>query len=169
MAYYHHGIDVERCRIFVATLLSFISAALAATHKLCYTALASSSVVLILPGFIVLTGSLELASRNIISGAVRICYSLIYSLFLGFGLSMGAEIFTNMTSERVFGSEDYMCEFSHGSGEGAWWRRTVGGWWWVLGVPMYSVCLAIRNQAPILTKEMVCAVFLIFLSKGGGI
>jgi hypothetical protein len=142
-------------RIFVATLLSFLSAALASTHKLCYTAIASSSVVLILPGFIVLTGSLELASRNIISGAVRICYSLIYSLFLGFGLSMGAEIFTTMTKQSVFGSDNYTCEFSHGSGEGAWWQKTVSPWWFFLGVPMYSVCLAMRSQAPILTKEMV--------------
>ena len=38
-------------------------------------------------GYIVLSGSLELASRNITSGSVRIGYAVIYSLFLGFGLS----------------------------------------------------------------------------------
>ena len=31
-------------------------------------------------------GSLELSSRNIVSGAVRVCFSCIYSLFRGFGL-----------------------------------------------------------------------------------
>jgi hypothetical protein len=36
-------------RITVATLLSFLAAALAATHRFCYSAVASSSVVLILP------------------------------------------------------------------------------------------------------------------------
>lgn len=67
------------CRITVATVSSFLSAALASTHQFCYSALASGSVVLILPGYIVLSGALELASRGIISGAVRMGYSVIYS------------------------------------------------------------------------------------------
>jgi hypothetical protein len=66
-------------RITVATVASFLSAALASTHQFCYSALASGSVVLILPGYIVLSGALELASRGIISGAVRMGYSVIYS------------------------------------------------------------------------------------------
>lgn len=36
-------------RITIATLLSFLSAALASSSKFCYAAIASSSVVLILP------------------------------------------------------------------------------------------------------------------------
>lgn len=73
--------------ISVAMIISFLAAALASTRYFCYTAIASGGIVLILPGYIVLTGSLELASRNITSGSVRIGYAVIYSLFLGFGLS----------------------------------------------------------------------------------
>ena len=81
--------------IAIATLISFIAAALASTQKFCYTALVSGGVVLILPvssliyfsrcvetdqkGYIVLTGSLELASRNITAGSVRIGYSELES------------------------------------------------------------------------------------------
>lgn len=36
-------------RITVATLFSFIAAALASTHYFCYSAVAASSIVLILP------------------------------------------------------------------------------------------------------------------------
>jgi uncharacterized membrane protein YjjP (DUF1212 family) len=36
-------------RITIATLLSFLCAVFAGTHRLCYSAMASSSVVLILP------------------------------------------------------------------------------------------------------------------------
>ena len=61
--------------IAIATIISFIAAALASTRVFCYTALVSGGVVLILPGYIVLTGALELASRNITAGAVRIGYS----------------------------------------------------------------------------------------------
>jgi uncharacterized membrane protein YjjP (DUF1212 family) len=61
--------------IAIATIISFLAAALASTQVFCYTALVSGGVVLILPGYIVLTGALELASRNITAGAVRIGYS----------------------------------------------------------------------------------------------
>lgn len=61
--------------IAIATLISFVAAALGSTHVFCYTALVSGGVVLILPGYIVLSGALELASRNITAGAVRIGYS----------------------------------------------------------------------------------------------
>ncbi|KAG9081112.1 hypothetical protein FRC06_005813, partial [Ceratobasidium sp. 370] len=95
--------------ITIASLLSFISGAFAASQHVCYAAVASGSVVLILPGYIVLCGSLELASRSIISGSVRLCYSIIYSIFLGFGLSIGAEIFHAVSGQRVLGASDYTC------------------------------------------------------------
>lgn len=55
-------------RIVIACIISFIAAALASTHQFCFSAVVSGSVVLILPGYIVLCGSLELANRSIISG-----------------------------------------------------------------------------------------------------
>jgi hypothetical protein len=125
--------------------LSFLSGALAQTHKFCYSAVASSSVVLILPvrhhpfplaielsvnsskGFIVLCGSLELSSRNIVSGAVRLCYALVYSLFLGFGLAIGAEIYEKMTGLSIFAPEDYECAQSHSNAP--WFRKTPSHYW----------------------------------------
>lgn len=49
--------------ISVSALFSFIAAALSSSGYFCYTAVASSSIVLILPGYIVLSGSLELACK----------------------------------------------------------------------------------------------------------
>lgn len=68
--------------ITIATLFSFICGCLAASKKICYSAAASSSIVLILPGFIVLSGGLEILSRNIVAGSVRLCYAVVYCLFL---------------------------------------------------------------------------------------
>ncbi|KAJ6535102.1 hypothetical protein B0H19DRAFT_438018 [Mycena capillaripes] len=143
--------------ITVATLFSFLSAALASTGFFCYSAIASSSVVLILPGFIVLCGSLEIMSRNIVSGSVRMCYAVVYSLFLGFGLAIGAEAYEKMTSQTIIGSTDYACSVSHDAG-GAWWQRTPSLYWAFLTVPMYSLFLSMRNQAPWWNKEMVLLV-----------
>jgi uncharacterized membrane protein YjjP (DUF1212 family) len=104
--------------IVIATINSFLAAAIASSGQFCFAAVASGSVVLILPGYIVLCGSLgklvqqschrvssfshdssskssflfdltfeELGNRSIISGSVRLVYSVLYSLFLGFGLA----------------------------------------------------------------------------------
>ncbi|KAG7449795.1 uncharacterized protein BT62DRAFT_1002105 [Guyanagaster necrorhizus] len=105
-------------------LFSFIAAGMAASGKLCYSVIASGSVVLILPGFIVSCGSLELMPRNLVSGAVRMFYAVIYSLFLGFGQSVGAEAYEKITSHSVVGVTDYTCALTHDP-EGGWWQRAV--------------------------------------------
>lgn len=114
--------------ITVATLISFVAAVLASTHYFCYTALVSGGVVLILPGYIVLTGALELASRNITAGAVRIGYSVIYSLFLGFGISIGAEVYFKIRRVGVLNADDYTCGNTHYAGA-PWYMSKPSGYW----------------------------------------
>ena len=59
----------------------------------CFSAIAQSSIALILPGYIILCASLELQSRSIVAGSVRMVYAIIYSLFLGFGITIGTAVF----------------------------------------------------------------------------
>lgn len=150
--------------ITVATLVSFLAAVLASTGKFCYTgeyaltsslttALVSGGIVLILPGYIVLTGALELASRNVTAGSVRIAYSLMYSLFLGFGISLGGEIFQRILSRDIKDAEDYMCHNTHYPGA-PWYMQTPSGYWNYLCVPGYSLFLSLRNQQPIFNREL---------------
>ncbi|KAF8073818.1 hypothetical protein FPV67DRAFT_1410830 [Lyophyllum atratum] len=139
--------------VTVATLFSFLAASLAASHHFCYSAVASSSVVLILPGFIVLNGALELMSRNIVAGSVRLCYAVVYALFLGFGLAMGAKAFEVMTGTRVIGSSDIDCALSHNPA-GPWYQKTPSKFWAFLTVPMFSLFLSLRNQAPYDRREL---------------
>ncbi|KAI0750391.1 hypothetical protein C8Q74DRAFT_1211863 [Fomes fomentarius] len=139
--------------ITVATIFSFIAAALSSASFFCYSAIASSSVVLILPGFIVLCGSLELSSRNIVSGAVRVCFSCIYSLFLGFGLAIGATAYSKLTNHRLAGSDDLTCSVSHDP-DGPWWQQTPSLWWAFLSVPMYSLFLSLRWHTPYERREL---------------
>ncbi|KAI9617517.1 hypothetical protein H4Q26_012813 [Puccinia striiformis f. sp. tritici PST-130] len=73
--------------ISVATIVSFISRGLSTTGYFCYESLSSAGVVLILPGYIILCGSLELASKNLIAGSVKMVYA-------GFGISIGSTFTT---------------------------------------------------------------------------
>ncbi|KAF5387984.1 hypothetical protein D9615_000529 [Tricholomella constricta] len=50
-------------------------------------------IIGILPGYLILSSSLELASKNIVCGSVKMVYALIYTLFLGFGLQIGSDFY----------------------------------------------------------------------------
>ena len=86
----------------------------------CYSSIAESSIALILPGFGVLTSSLELQSHQIIAGSIRLVYTIIYSLFLGYGVTVGTTIYgamdskatrqTTCSNEGIWGS-DYASHF----------------------------------------------------------
>ena len=67
-------------------------------------------------------------SRNIISGSVRLCFAVVYSLFLGSGFVIGAELFELVTSRKVYGPEDYPCSLSHDP-HGPWYQRTPSSAW----------------------------------------
>lgn len=79
----------------VSVLISFVARGLSTIpgRYFCYEAISSSGVVLILPGYLILCSALELASKNIVNGSVRMIYAIIYSLFLGFGLTIGSDLY----------------------------------------------------------------------------
>lgn len=58
------------------------------TEVFCFSAIAQSSIALILPGYTILCGSLELQAHNLVTGSVRIVYAIITALLLGFGITV---------------------------------------------------------------------------------
>ncbi|KAI9228889.1 MAG: hypothetical protein DHS80DRAFT_14855 [Piptocephalis tieghemiana] len=73
--------------ITAAVVVSFIAAAM--RHHICYQVVTLSAVVLLLPGLALTTSVMELASRNMVSGAVRMFHAIVMAFILGFGLSLG--------------------------------------------------------------------------------
>ena len=98
----------------------------------CFSAMAQSSIALILPGFIVLTASLELQSRSLVAGSVRMVYAIIYSLFLGYGITIGSTIYGIMDDNA---SSETTCP------------DPLPAKWNFLFVPIFALCLTIINQA----------------------
>ncbi|EEA27000.1 hypothetical protein TMatcc_004719 [Talaromyces marneffei ATCC 18224] len=97
--------------ISAAVLTSFLARAFGSIpyqggRLFCFSALAQSSIALILPGYMVLCGSLELQSRSIVAGSVRMVYSIIYSLFLGFGITVGTSVYGLLDPNAT---SDYYC------------------------------------------------------------
>ncbi|KAG8890577.1 hypothetical protein FRB98_007131 [Tulasnella sp. 332] len=81
--------------ISVAILFSFIARGLASIRSqiFCYSAISSAGVVLVLPGYMILCSALELASKNIVGGSVKLIFAIVYSLFIGFGLTIGSDLY----------------------------------------------------------------------------
>ncbi|KFY49340.1 hypothetical protein V495_00627 [Pseudogymnoascus sp. VKM F-4514 (FW-929)] len=98
----------------------------------CFSALAQSSIVLILPGYIILCGSLELQSKSIVAGSVRMVYAVIYSLFLGFGITIGTAMYGLMDSNATSATS---CS------------RPMNQYVRFAFVPLFTMCLCIINQA----------------------
>ena len=59
----------------------------------CFSAISQASIVLLLPGFTITMSALGLQSKNMVSGAVRMVYAIIYTLFLAFGFMVGSAIY----------------------------------------------------------------------------
>ncbi|KAJ5884809.1 hypothetical protein N7495_009319 [Penicillium taxi] len=126
--------------ISAAVLTSFLARAFGSIRYegeplFCFSALAQSAIALILPGYTVLCASLELQSRSIISGSVRMVYAIIYSLFLGFGITVGTAVYGILDTQA---STAYTCPASPITNE---YIQTFPF------VLLFTACLAIVNQA----------------------
>jgi uncharacterized membrane protein YjjP (DUF1212 family) len=90
--------------ISAAVLTSFLARAFGSINGgnlFCFSALAQSSIALILPGYAVLCASLELQSRSMVAGSVRMVYAIIYSLFLGYGITIGTVLYGLLDSNAT--------------------------------------------------------------------
>lgn len=174
--------------IVVTCMVSFIAAGLASTGYFCYSAIIASSIVLILPGWLVCCAALELQSRCIVSGSVRLIWAVIYArkssfgslshaslltsiahgltmemgtqnpvVFLGLGISVGAQFWTLFSHHPVELSVDGMCTSAHTE---QWYRQTIPLWSAFIVVPGYALFLALRQQARLASKELYVMVLL---------
>ncbi|KAJ6086035.1 hypothetical protein N7486_010316 [Penicillium sp. IBT 16267x] len=92
--------------VSAAILTSFLSRAFGSiTHNgervFCFSAMTESSIACLLPGFSVLSSSLELQSHQMNAGSIRLVYTIIYSLFLGYGVTVGTTIYGLMDSNAT--------------------------------------------------------------------
>ncbi|KAL8997392.1 MAG: hypothetical protein Q9169_003323 [Polycauliona sp. 2 TL-2023] len=120
--------------VTAAVLTSFLARAFGSIRDgqlFCFSALAQSSIALILPGYTVLCGALELQSRNILAGSVRMVYAIIYSLFLGYGITIGTSFYGGIDKNAI---SETSC------------RSPPPDWFPYIFVPPFTLCLIIINQ-----------------------
>ncbi|KAL1916441.1 uncharacterized protein VTP21DRAFT_5632 [Calcarisporiella thermophila] len=122
--------------ISVTVIISFLArlfVMLSKSQLVCFSSIVLSALVLILPGYPLIAAVLELSSKQLITGSVRLFYSLIYSLILGFGVSIGSAFFDFIFHPNGMHSleDDPTRVCSQGMSE----------WWQFLFVPIFSLSL----------------------------
>lgn len=134
--------------VFACVMIAFIARALGSikgsdgAYIFCFSGVAQSSIAMILPGFLVLNSALELQSRNIVAGSVRMVYAIIYVLFLGFGLLVGTTVFGLIKRDAV---DDVTCHVPEWfSPDGANYKLLYTRFIWA---PLFACGVALVYQA----------------------
>ncbi|KAK6507331.1 hypothetical protein TWF481_005770 [Arthrobotrys musiformis] len=97
----------------------------------CFAGISQASIALILPGYIVLCGALELQSKNLVAGSVRMFYAIIYSLLLGFGITIGTALYGALDSKATSSKS---CS------------NVMSDYYKFLFVLVFTLCLNVLNQ-----------------------
>lgn len=120
-----------------AILIAFVGRAVGSIAQgkyFCFSAIVLSGLCMILPGYMILRGALEIQSRSIVSGVVGMFYAIIYSLFLGFGLTLGSALY------GWFDKNAYNKTTCSNIGH-------IDDIWKLLFVPLFNVFLSLATQA----------------------
>ncbi|KIR71707.1 hypothetical protein I310_04385 [Cryptococcus deuterogattii CA1014] len=150
--------------IGMAGILSFVARGLGSSKYFCYESLASASIVLILPGWHICLGALELGSKNIIAGGIRLVWAVVYTLFLSLGLGIGSEIWDsfgpsqpgNHSDSSDANTTEVLC-YRDPSWD-YWWYTEPSDWWLFLLVPIFAFSLAVWFRADWRSKDIVVMV-----------
>jgi len=121
--------------VSAAILLSFLARAFGSIkggNVFCFSALTQGSIALILPGWLVLSSALELQTKAMVPGAIRLVYAIIYSLFLAYGITVGTTIYGAIDSNAVM---DTTCQ------------NPLDAHWNFLFVPLYIFFITFTVQA----------------------
>jgi uncharacterized membrane protein YjjP (DUF1212 family) len=122
--------------ISATILTSFLSRAVGSIHSgprriFCFSAICQACLVMILPGFTITNSALELQSKYIVSGSVRMVYGIVYTLFLSYGITTGI---------TIYGAID------HNATSATTCDTTWPFWWKVIFVAPFTFCYIIINQ-----------------------
>ncbi|KAF2210151.1 hypothetical protein CERZMDRAFT_45968 [Cercospora zeae-maydis SCOH1-5] len=134
--------------VSATVLVSFLARAFGTIRGgdlFCFSALAQGGIVMLLPGYMFLSSSLELQARAIVPGSIRIVYGVVYSLLLGFGITIGSALYGLMDKNATSNLE---C------------RNPLPSEYGFAFVPFFVVCISMLYQAK--WKQMPIMVLVAF-------
>lgn len=125
-------------------------------YDFCFTPVAFSAFIVVLPGYGMAIAIQELVSRQLVSGVVRMVYAIIYSFLLGYGVSMGSELYQTGDTTPYTASDH--CKTATSS---TMPMASESQWFNFLTVPLFALgyCLYVRakpHRWPTMTFVAAC-------------
>ncbi|KAG0743986.1 hypothetical protein G6F57_006067 [Rhizopus arrhizus] len=133
--------------ITVCIFIGFVSRAVW-RYGFCFTPVAFASFIIILPGYTITISIIELISRQLVSGVIRMVYAIIYAFLLGYGIEMGSQMFSTIDPESV--SAQGVAKACRDASLSNTCRAIISKWFYFLTVPLFAVtyCIFLRARPP---------------------
>ncbi|KAI8990759.1 hypothetical protein BDF20DRAFT_810967 [Mycotypha africana] len=109
---------------------------------------AFASFIVILPGYSIAIAIVELVSRQLVSGVVRMVYAIVYSFLLGYGIEMGSQIYGTIEPESISAqAQAQNCIAASGASTCV---TIIPQPFYILTVPLFAVayCVYLRARIP---------------------
>ncbi|KAI8089126.1 uncharacterized protein BX664DRAFT_127947 [Halteromyces radiatus] len=141
--------------ITVCIIIGLVSQGLI-RYDFCFTPVAFSAFIVVLPGYGMAIAIQELVSRQLVSGVVRMVYAIIYSFLLGYGVSMGSELY------QTIDNTDYpVAQHCVDATNSAMPMASQSQWFNFLTVPLFAFgyCMYVRakpHRWPTMTFVAAC-------------
>ncbi|KAI7885922.1 hypothetical protein K492DRAFT_217643, partial [Lichtheimia hyalospora FSU 10163] len=123
-----------------------LSAGLATSTRwgFCFIPTAFASFIVILPGYVISIAIIELVSRQLVSGVVRMVYAIIYSFLLGYGVSMGSSLYVTIDRHTSTEAAPY-CQITANANTCI---IAESQYYLFLTVPVFALayCILLRNR-----------------------
>ncbi|KAJ1856084.1 pheromone-regulated protein prm10 [Coemansia sp. RSA 1853] len=126
-----------------AFLVSFVAALL--QNHVCFGTVSFAGIAMLLPGLALTTSIIEMASRNMISGTVRLVFALCRCFMLGYGISVGS-----MLGSRVLGLETSIALMQGQIDSTTEVGNCLPGpskFWWFMFLPVLSLAFNVSISA----------------------
>lgn len=112
-------------------------------YSFCFTPIAFASFIVILPGYTMAISVVELVSRQLVSGVVRMVYAILYSFLLGYGVAMGSELYITIDPSTAHTST----ECAHATSLTTCDVQRIDQRFFILLVPLFAIAYCIYVRA----------------------
>ncbi|KAI8642528.1 hypothetical protein BD408DRAFT_387101 [Parasitella parasitica] len=117
-------------RVFEISASVVVAIVTRALHKYCcFTSVVLSSILILLPGYTMTVGVIELSARHVTTGIVRLVYAVFYAFQLAYGLQVGSSVYNAIDPSAP---EDGLCG-----------QPFVSPWFYILLLPILSISIAL--------------------------
>ncbi|KAF9974736.1 hypothetical protein BGZ73_001819 [Actinomortierella ambigua] len=140
------------CEVTMSLLVAFVAEAL--QNYVCKGAVKMAGIVMLLPGYTITVSILELSSRHMISGSVRLFWAIVFSLLLGYGLTIGAALWKVISPSADSGPTQDPALTST-------CPNTIDPKWNALFVPLFAISLNIWLKAHPRQWPLACVLSII--------